>query len=137
VFAIASIKLGRARKFSKADETVLLEYLMAEGWRQQDEMVYWLWHERGALVSRSTVSRVLKCNCISTCNKWTRKEIRRISMDRSETAYLDDICRFVTENSTSRYSMRRLAGATTLILAMKRNIRISPENYGGIKVNTP
>ena len=69
-------KLGRAQKLSKADETALFEYLMAEGWRQQDEMVYWLWDERGpgALVSRSTVSRVLKRN------KWTRKEIRRISM---------------------------------------------------------
>ena len=33
-------KLGRARKLSKADETALFEYLMAEGWRQQDEMVY-------------------------------------------------------------------------------------------------
>ena len=45
-------KLGRARKLLKTDETALFEYLMAEGWRQQDEMVYWLWHERGALVSR-------------------------------------------------------------------------------------
>ncbi|OXV10919.1 hypothetical protein Egran_01324 [Elaphomyces granulatus] len=45
-------KLGRARKLSKTDETALFEYLMAEGWRQQDEIVYWLWHERGALVSR-------------------------------------------------------------------------------------
>ena len=88
-------KLGRARKLSKADETALFEYLMVEGWRQQHEMVYWLWHERGALVSRSTVSRVLKRN------KWTRKEIRRISMDKSETlrrAYLDDIRRFVAED---------------------------------------
>ena len=58
-------KLGHARKLSKADETALFQYLMVEGWRQQDEMVYWLWHERGALVSRSTVSRVLKRN------KWT------------------------------------------------------------------
>ena len=59
-------KLGRARKLSKADETALFEYLMAEGWRQQDEIVYC---ERGVLVSRSTVSRVFKRN------KWTRKEI--------------------------------------------------------------
>jgi len=83
------------QKLSKADEIALFEYLMAEGWRQQDEMVYWLWHERGALVSRSTVSRVLKYN------KWTWKEIRRISMDRSENlrqAYLDDRHRFVAED---------------------------------------
>jgi len=32
-------KLGRARKLSKTDETAMFEYLMAEGWRQQDEMV--------------------------------------------------------------------------------------------------
>ena len=44
--------LPQAWPRAKAFKTALFEYLMAEGWRQQDEMVYWLWHERGALVSR-------------------------------------------------------------------------------------
>jgi hypothetical protein len=34
--------LGRARKLSKADEEALFEYLLHEGWRQQDEIKYWL-----------------------------------------------------------------------------------------------
>lgn len=38
--------LGRAKKLSKADEEALFEYLLHEGWRQQDEIKYWLWHER-------------------------------------------------------------------------------------------
>jgi hypothetical protein len=47
-------------------------------------------------------------------------------MDRSETlrrACLDDIRLFVERTSSSRYSMRRLAGATMLmpLLAMKRD----------------
>src|ERR1700722_2503599 len=71
-------KLSRPRNLSKADETALFEYLMAEGWRQQDEIYGVL-----ALVSRSTVSRVLKRN------KWTRKEIRRIGSETLRRAYLD------------------------------------------------
>ena len=38
--------LGRARKLSKADEAALFEYLLSEGWRQQEELVWWLYHER-------------------------------------------------------------------------------------------
>jgi transposase len=69
--------LGRPRKLTVADEEALLE-LLTEGWRRQDEIVYWLWMEREVLVSQSTVSRLLKRR------KWTRKELRRISLARCE-----------------------------------------------------
>jgi transposase len=52
--------LGRPQKLTVADEEALLELLFTEGWRHQDEIVYWLWMERGVLVSQSTVSRLLK-----------------------------------------------------------------------------
>ena len=35
-------KLGRPRKLTAADEEALLELLLAEGWRRQDEIVFWL-----------------------------------------------------------------------------------------------
>ncbi|KKA22574.1 hypothetical protein T310_3365 [Rasamsonia emersonii CBS 393.64] len=88
-------QLGRAHKLSDADEEALFQYLLSEGWRSQDELVYWLWHERGVSVSQSTVSRLLKRR------NWTRKQLRRISLDRSEAlrrAYLDDIRRFAAED---------------------------------------
>jgi hypothetical protein len=34
--------LGRAKKLSKVDEEALFEYLLYEGWRQQDEIKYCL-----------------------------------------------------------------------------------------------
>jgi transposase len=71
-------KLGRPRKLTTADEEAVLELLLAEGWRHQDEIVFWLWCERGVLVNRSTISRMLKRR------KWTQKELRRISLSRSE-----------------------------------------------------
>src|SRR6266446_6135802 len=46
--------LGRAKKLSKADEEALFEYLLHEGWRQQDEIKYWLWHEREVDINQST-----------------------------------------------------------------------------------
>lgn len=88
-------QLGRAHKLSDADEEALFQYLLSEGWRSQDELVYWLWHERGVSVSQSTVSRLLKRR------NWTRKQLRRISLDQSEAlrrAYLDDIRQFAAED---------------------------------------
>jgi hypothetical protein len=52
--------------------------LLSEGWRQQEEIVFWLWCERGVLVHQSTVSRMLKRR------KETQKELRRISLRRSD-----------------------------------------------------
>jgi len=69
--------------------------LLHEGWRYQDEMVQWLWHERGVLVSKSTVCRLIKNR------NWTRKKLKRISLNRSEAlrrAYLDDIRQFTAED---------------------------------------
>jgi transposase len=67
-----------ARKLTSADEEAVLELLLVEGWRHQDEIIFWLWCERGVLVNRSTISRMLKRR------KWTQKELCRISLGRSE-----------------------------------------------------
>src|SRR5436309_1825917 len=56
----------------------MLQLLLSEGWLHQDEIIFWLWCERAALVSQSTISWMLKRW------KWTRKELRRISLGRSE-----------------------------------------------------
>lgn len=88
-------QLGRARKLSKADEDALFEWLLYEGWRNQDEVVFWLWQERDVIVSQPTVSRLLKRR------NWTRKELRRISLNRSEAlrrAYRDDVRHFAAED---------------------------------------
>jgi transposase len=71
-------KLGRPRRLTVADEDAVLELLLSEGWRRQDEIVFWLWCERGILVHQSTVSRMLKRR------KWSQKELRRILLDRSD-----------------------------------------------------
>src|SRR6267378_7708895 len=79
--------LGRAKKLSKADEEALFEYLLHEGWRQQDEIKYWLWHKREVDINQSTISRLFKRR------KWSRKHLKRISLNRSEVlrgGYLDD-----------------------------------------------
>ncbi|KAK9237063.1 DDE superfamily endonuclease-domain-containing protein [Lipomyces kononenkoae] len=88
-------QLGRARKLSQDDENALFEYLRSQGWRQQAELVWWLLQERGVLVSQPTLSRVLKRR------NWTRKELRRISLNRSDAlrqAYLDDVRRFAADD---------------------------------------
>ena len=85
----------RPRKLTAADEDAVLDLLLREGWRQQDEIVFWLWCERGVLVSRSTVSRILKRR------NWTQKEIRRISLARSEelrTGYREEMRRYVAQD---------------------------------------
>ena len=87
--------LGRAKKLSKADEEALFEYLLHERWRQQDEIKYWLWHEREVDIHQSTISRLFKRR------KWSRKQLKRISLNRSEVlrrGYLDDIHQFAAED---------------------------------------
>jgi transposase len=82
---------GRPHKMTLADEDALLDYLIAFGWRTQDEMAYWLEQERDLAVDRSTISKLLKRR------KWNQKELRRISMTRSvdsRTAYRRDISQF-------------------------------------------
>jgi transposase len=51
---------GRPYKLTVADKDALLAELLTAGWMYQDEMVHWLWEVRGARVSTSTVSRMLK-----------------------------------------------------------------------------
>jgi arginine repressor len=57
---------------NREDEDAVLEYLVSGGWRQQEEIVAWLLAERGVVVSRPTVSRVLKRR------GWTEKGVQKI-----------------------------------------------------------
>ena len=47
-------KLGRPRRLTTADEDAVLELLLSEGWRQQEEIVFWLWCERGVLTTSAS-----------------------------------------------------------------------------------
>ena len=88
-------RLGRTRRLTVADEEALLENLLVEGWRLQDEMAFWLYCERGVLVHRSTVSRLLKRR------KWTPKVLQRLARDRSEagrTLWKLEMGRFAAED---------------------------------------
>src|SRR5437762_1774438 len=66
--------LGRPSKLTQADKKALLEWLLIDGWAYLDEMVSWLWNERGVIVDKSTISRLLKRN------KWSKKALHRISI---------------------------------------------------------
>ena len=88
-------KLGRPRKLTPADEDAVWDLLLEEGWQSLSEVAFWLLCERGALVSRSTVCRMLKRR------KMTRKELRRVSFARSEELrrlWREDLRRFVAED---------------------------------------
>ena len=72
-----------------------MEWILYKGWVLQDEIVAWLFNERDILVSQSTVSRILNRN------RWTRKELRRISQDRSlplRRLYLEEMSHHVQED---------------------------------------
>lgn len=87
--------LGRSRKLSAADEDAVFAWLLQEGWRCQDEIISWLWMERGIIVSQPTISRML------WRRRWNRKMLRRIALQRSESlrqAYLDDIRQFAAND---------------------------------------
>lgn len=71
-------KLGRKKKISEEDATALFEEIVYHGWMYQDEMVHWLFMERGILVHRSTVARLLKER------GWSRKTLRPFSSNQSE-----------------------------------------------------
>jgi transposase len=88
-------KLGRPRKLTSADEESLLELLLQEPWHQQDELAFWLWCERGALVSRWTVSRTLKRH------KWHPDELRAMALERSgewREGWKNEMKRFVEDD---------------------------------------
>jgi transposase len=82
---------GRPYKMTLADEDALLQYLLAFGWRTQDEMVFWLAEEKNVIVDRTSISRML------SRRKWNQKTLRQLSMTRSEDlrdAYLRDMSQF-------------------------------------------
>ncbi|KAF2204115.1 hypothetical protein GQ43DRAFT_205550 [Delitschia confertaspora ATCC 74209] len=62
--------LGRSRKLTEEDAQALWRFLMKEGWMYQDDIVRWLGNERGVIVSRSTVSRLM------SKRGWTRESLR-------------------------------------------------------------
>jgi hypothetical protein len=60
-----------------------------------DEISFWLAVECDVFVSRSTVCRLLKRN------KWTRKNIARLSLSRSEElreAYIEEMKKYTAED---------------------------------------
>lgn len=57
----------------QADENALFENLQSQGWRDQSEMVKWMVDERGVIVSRSTISRLIKRR------QWSQKNVAQIS----------------------------------------------------------
>jgi transposase len=88
-------QLGRPLKLTEADEDALFEWLLHENWREQEEMVYWLWHERGVTVTQATVSRTVRRR------GWSRQALKQISSSRSEPlrqAYIEDIGRFSADD---------------------------------------
>jgi hypothetical protein len=61
----------------------------------QDEIVYWLWNERGVLASQSTIS------CLLRKNKWSRKKLRRISFNCSDELrqrYHEEMIQFAADD---------------------------------------
>ena len=88
-------KLGRPRRLTEADEDVLFEHLLRHGWLRQEEMRFWLWCERGVLVSQPTMSRII------SRRKWSRKEMRWLSLNRSEglrKAWREEMRRYIAED---------------------------------------
>jgi transposase len=86
---------GRPRKLTRADEDALFNILAIDGWMMHDEMAFWLSVERGVFVSRSTICRVLKRN------KWTQKNIARLSLSRSEAlrkAYIEEMKKYTADD---------------------------------------
>ena len=79
---------GRPCKLTRADEDALFNILAIDGWMTHDEMAFWLSVERGVVVPRPTICRVLKRN------KWTQKNIASLSLSRSEAlrkAYIEEM----------------------------------------------
>ncbi|KAF2503106.1 hypothetical protein BU16DRAFT_29311 [Lophium mytilinum] len=69
-------KSGRPLKLSQADEDRVFQWLLEEGWKDQDEIVKWLGEEHGVEVSQATVSRMLKRR------NWTRETVKLQSSNR-------------------------------------------------------
>jgi arginine repressor len=72
------LALGRSRKLANEDEDAILEYLVQDGCRQQEDIVAWLLAQGGVVVSRPTGSRVLKRR------GWMEKRALRIKEARAK-----------------------------------------------------
>jgi transposase len=91
----ALVPMGRPQSLTQADEQAMLEWMLREGWMMLDQIQAWLWYEQGVMMSTSTICCTLKRN------GWTRKEMRRVSLTRSDELrclYLRDMSSFVAED---------------------------------------
>ena len=88
-------KLGRPSRLTLADKEALKTELISHGWMYQDEMVNWLFIERGVVVHRSTISRLLKIE------GWCQKTLRPLSIRQSlelRQAYIAKVSRYSAED---------------------------------------
>lgn len=74
-------KSGRPLKLSQADEDRVFQWMLEEGWKDQDEIVKWLDEQCGVEVSQATISRMLKRR------KWTREAVKLQSSNRELGAF--------------------------------------------------
>ena len=91
--------LGRPSKISPEDGNALFEHLVRSGWLYQDEIVFWLFMERGVYCSRATVCRYL------AKQGWTAKALRPFCINRN-----DDL------RESYRLSMRQFAADDLVFL---------------------
>ena len=63
---------GAPRKMTPVDEKALLTWLSHNSTAYQDEMAWFLWEERGVLISRAMILRVLKRR------QWLKKKAHQI-----------------------------------------------------------
>jgi len=73
-------------------------------------MFFWLSVERGVVVSRPTICRVLKRN------KWTQKNIASLSLSRSEAlrkAYIEEMKKYAADDLVFNLTSASLRGPPT------------------------
>ena len=80
--------VGRPKKLSRQNESVLLDWLLREGWHMQDEMVYWLWNERGVIVSQSTISCLL-CKNRYECKMLISQSVSQLTISGDQERSFD------------------------------------------------
>ena len=60
IHAPAVHKLGRPRQLTTADEDAVLKMLLSEGWRRQEDIIFWLWCDWGVLVHQGTNTHIVE-----------------------------------------------------------------------------
>jgi transposase len=88
--------LGRPAKISDDDADALFDELVQHGWMYQDEIIHWLYIERGVLVHQSTVSRFMKkkgwnCQTLRPFSINQNEELREAYRRRMHNYAMDDL----------------------------------------------